>query len=144
MRNVVTTPRVLATVPSKSNPAKSYEIRLGGDGVVYCTCRAWIQNKFCKHLEEYHTNMQQLQPMSKSNIQAKANSLAAQAGGSDPVLQFFQDQITGHKYLSSDKNGMICAICGCSQKAIVNFNWNCTRSPIEAIVKHGIIEGRWL
>lgn len=60
MRNTVTQPRVLAKVPSKSNPLKSYEIRLGGDGVVYCTCRAWITNKFCKHLEEYHSKVQQV------------------------------------------------------------------------------------
>jgi len=49
-------PNVLATFRSDSNPSKSYEIRLGRDGVVYCTCPAW---KFsskkrgghtCKHL----------------------------------------------------------------------------------------------
>lgn len=54
MKSIVTTPRVLARIPSHSNPAKSYEIRLGADGVVYCTCRGWVTKKYCKHLEEYH------------------------------------------------------------------------------------------
>src|SRR5580658_9062255 len=45
---------VLQIVPSMSNPNKSYEIRLGDDGVTYCTCRAWISKKTCKHLDVYH------------------------------------------------------------------------------------------
>lgn len=47
---------VLATVPSSSG-AGSYEIRLGGDGNVYCTCPAWKYQKLppkertCKHMK---------------------------------------------------------------------------------------------
>jgi SWIM zinc finger len=46
---------VLATVASKSNANRTYEIRLGKDEKVYCTCPAW---KFsgtgnCKHLREF-------------------------------------------------------------------------------------------
>jgi hypothetical protein len=49
---------VLTTVPSKSNPDKHYEIRLGGDNRVYCTCPAWRFSKgqkTCKHLNEFRT-----------------------------------------------------------------------------------------
>lgn len=84
MRNTVTQPRVLAKVPSKSNPLKSYEIRLGGDGVVYCTCRAWITNKFCKHLEEYHSTA--------SRSIAPAQIQAQQAPGGNAILKFFETQ----------------------------------------------------
>lgn len=87
MRNTVTQPRVLAKVPSKSNPLKSYEIRLGGDGVVYCTCRAWITNKFCKHLEEYHSKVQQVinPPVQVSITQPKV------------ILKFFETQVQRQK-----------------------------------------------
>lgn len=49
---------VLAHVPSSSNPSVAYEIRLGGDGNVYCTCPAWKFQKLppkersCKHMKE--------------------------------------------------------------------------------------------
>jgi len=52
-------PVVLARVPSSSNPSKSYEIRRGGDGVVYCTCPSWRfqknspSNRTCKHIEAW-------------------------------------------------------------------------------------------
>ena len=41
-----TTPRiqqktVLATFASESKPGHSHEVRLGADGVVYCTCPSW-------------------------------------------------------------------------------------------------------
>lgn len=41
---------VLVTVPSESNPSKSYEIRLGHDGNVYCSCPAWKFQKVHPHL----------------------------------------------------------------------------------------------
>lgn len=50
---------VIATVPSHSNPAKSYNIRMGKDGNVYCTCPAWKFQKVhpkartCKHLKAF-------------------------------------------------------------------------------------------
>ena len=55
-------PSVLARVPSSSNPSKSYEIRRGGDGVVYCTCPSWRFQKnspsarTCKHIEGWKRN----------------------------------------------------------------------------------------
>lgn len=30
-----------------------YEIRRGGDGVIYCSCPAWRFRKTCKHLDAY-------------------------------------------------------------------------------------------
>ena len=55
MNTVAASTKVLATFPSKSNPSKSHEVRLGKDGVVYCTCPAWRFQKLtpscrcCKH-----------------------------------------------------------------------------------------------
>lgn len=49
---------VIAEVPSTSNPSKKYQIRLGGDGNVYCSCPAWKYQKgkapherVCKHMK---------------------------------------------------------------------------------------------
>jgi hypothetical protein len=45
---------VLVNVPSSSNPDKLYEIRLGSDSKIYCTCPAWrfskAREKGCKHV----------------------------------------------------------------------------------------------
>ena len=45
--------RILDTVPSSSNPGKTYDIIEGKDGVIYCTCTAWKMRKNCKHLKEW-------------------------------------------------------------------------------------------
>lgn len=46
--------RVLETFPSRSSPGTEYEVRQGGDGVVYCTCPQWRQGRGgCKHLAEW-------------------------------------------------------------------------------------------
>ena len=47
---------VLANYPSSSSDS-IYEVRRGGDGVLYCTCRGWIASKqvprACKHCKDY-------------------------------------------------------------------------------------------
>jgi predicted nucleic acid-binding Zn finger protein len=51
------TGNVIAYVPSSSNPSVSYEVRLGKDGNVYCTCPNWKFQKLppkersCKHMK---------------------------------------------------------------------------------------------
>ena len=45
--------KVLATYSSNSNPDKSYKIREGKDGVIYCDCWQWKKYRKCKHLEDY-------------------------------------------------------------------------------------------
>lgn len=46
---------VLATFESASKPGLSHEVRIGADGVVYCTCPSWKFQKLspslrsCKH-----------------------------------------------------------------------------------------------
>ena len=46
--------RILDTVPSSSNPGKTYDIIEGKDGVIYCTCPRWKFAKTCKHLKEWN------------------------------------------------------------------------------------------
>jgi hypothetical protein len=47
---------LLAQVPSESNPNRKYDVRVGADGVVYCTCPSWRFNRapkadrVCKHM----------------------------------------------------------------------------------------------
>lgn len=36
---------VVAEYPSKSQPGVVYEVRIGNDGVTYCTCRGWVNAK---------------------------------------------------------------------------------------------------
>ena len=51
--------RVIARVES-SDGQRVYEVRQGGDGKFYCTCRGWVaKNKgpkakggYCKHMQE--------------------------------------------------------------------------------------------
>ncbi|MCG3204309.1 MAG: hypothetical protein KCHDKBKB_01024 [Elusimicrobia bacterium] len=58
MENLKKTPyTVIEEMPSRSNPNRGYQIRMGKDGVIYCTCPAWgfsIKNhptRTCKHLQ---------------------------------------------------------------------------------------------
>ena len=46
---------VLARVKSDTSD-NEYEIRLGRDGVVYCTCWGWKRYRNCKHLKAFHAN----------------------------------------------------------------------------------------
>ncbi len=65
--------RILDTVPSSTNPGKTYDIMEGKDGVIYCTCTAWKMRKTCKHLkawgEKNHTP--------KNRVNDDPNSLEA-------------------------------------------------------------------
>lgn len=52
-------PGVLTTVPSDSDPDKSYAITVGNDNVIYCSCMAYKfsgkngNKKTCKHLRKF-------------------------------------------------------------------------------------------
>lgn len=54
---------VLATVPSQSDPSKTYTIKMGKDGNVYCDCPAWKYQKVspkertCKHIKSLYKAM---------------------------------------------------------------------------------------
>ncbi len=37
---------------SNSTPGRFYDVRLGKDGVVYCTCPGWRYHRHCWHLDE--------------------------------------------------------------------------------------------
>ena len=53
---------VVATYPSKSCPGQQYEVRIGSDGVTYCTCKGWaysrVEPKTCRHLEDWKAHGQ--------------------------------------------------------------------------------------
>lgn len=42
---------VLAVFESRSSESM-HQVRLAKDGKIYCTCRGWIYNKRCWHLDE--------------------------------------------------------------------------------------------
>lgn len=66
--------RILDTVPSSSNPGKTYDIIEGKDGVIYCSCTAWKMRKTCKHLKMW----EQKQQVPKENrIKNNPNSVEA-------------------------------------------------------------------
>lgn len=50
-------PMLLASVPSDSDPSRTYDVRKGRDGNVYCTCPAWrfqrkpVAERTCKHID---------------------------------------------------------------------------------------------
>jgi len=68
---------ILATIPSKSNPNKSYQVRKGADGVIYCTCPAWIFSAKktgvhdCKHLQALRAEMAANQARILSRLAAR-------------------------------------------------------------------------
>ncbi len=61
---------VLATNPSKSNPDKEHEIRLGGDNKTYCTCWAWrmspAPHKTCLHLKAYRETAREMEKLTRA------------------------------------------------------------------------------
>lgn len=140
MRSTVTTARLLGKVPSSSNPLKSYEIRLGGDGVVYCSCQAWKINKYCKHLEQWHSAAVKNQPahVNPQNMEELiiAQVLADQAAPNKSL-------VSSHKWGTDD----ICIVCGCSARAVQALNLKCNTSSKEGyyedFIKEGIIKGNW-
>lgn len=44
---------ILAKMVSNSNPGKTYEITLGADDIIYCTCWGWKKSRWCKHLSQF-------------------------------------------------------------------------------------------
>lgn len=48
------------SVPSNSNPSKSYEVQLHDDGILTCNCRGWINhsNRVCHHVRDKHSAAQ--------------------------------------------------------------------------------------
>jgi len=51
------TSELIRTWPSASKPDKSYELRRGHDGEVYCSCAAWkfskVRPRVCKHIKAW-------------------------------------------------------------------------------------------
>ena len=42
---------ILGVFESASSPGKKYEVRVGSDEVVYCTCPGWRHHRNCKHIK---------------------------------------------------------------------------------------------
>lgn len=49
----------ITKIESESTEGKHYEIKLGDDGIVYCTCPSWKyqeaspEDRTCKHLRKF-------------------------------------------------------------------------------------------
>lgn len=43
----------LGRVPSNTEQGKSYDIMLGSDDLVYCTCTGWEVRHKCSHLDAF-------------------------------------------------------------------------------------------
>lgn len=52
---------VLERVQSSTRSTTFYQIRRGGDGVIYCTCPGWRFRGTCSHLQEYLSRHPQAQ-----------------------------------------------------------------------------------
>ena len=65
--------KVLLEYESKSSPGEFHEVRLGDDGVIYCTCWAWKKKRTCKHLEDYFSCLK----TKKINLIKEKNPLQA-------------------------------------------------------------------
>lgn len=52
---------VIKEFPSDTSPGKVYQVRQGQDGVIYCTCWAWMRSpkdaKDCKHLKRIRESL---------------------------------------------------------------------------------------
>ena len=68
---------VLAAYPSRSGSAV-HKIRMGKDGVVYCTCRGWRFHRNCWHLRDFlsknasFTDSANLRPDVRAAVKAEA------------------------------------------------------------------------
>jgi len=57
--------RVIRVVESSSRPGVKYEIRLGKDDRLYCTCPGWkFGGRTCKHLRQFEAELVQPQVVS--------------------------------------------------------------------------------
>lgn len=145
MRNTVTQSRPLGSIQSDSNPVKFYEIRLGGDGVVYCSCTAWKINKYCKHLDRWHNKIAAEHNGPPQSNHVKATGIVRQSQdlkNDEVVLEFFESRIRQHQF---NFHG-ICDECGCSQYAVTELNLKCNKiegKSFEEIINYGIMKGEW-
>ena len=73
----------VATYPSKSNPAKSYTVKVDENGELSCNCPAWTFKKgtarTCLHVEDYQRNGEPVaaapMPAPQATERAKGGSL---------------------------------------------------------------------
>ena len=45
--------------PHENRPTRHYQIREGGDGVVYCTCPGYRFRRTCRHMDQYNQELAQ-------------------------------------------------------------------------------------
>jgi len=65
-QEAMASPGPLAVMRSMSNPNKAYQVTLGEDGVVHCSCPAWRFQKLppserkCKHIRQFEAEYPRL------------------------------------------------------------------------------------
>ena len=77
---------VLGEFRSKSTRGKIYQVKRGGDGVIYCDCWQWKKTRMCSHIQTVQNNIAQktyiAQPETrkKSIQEAIDNAVASMKG----------------------------------------------------------------
>jgi hypothetical protein len=50
--------KIVLAQPLSSDGVTRYDIVLGRDNVVYCTCKGWAFRKTCRHLKAFNASRQ--------------------------------------------------------------------------------------
>jgi hypothetical protein len=99
---------ILEVVPSMSDPSKTYEIRRGHDGNVYCQCKAWkfqrvpASQRTCKHLVAFFARQASL-PTEAEPVIARTEAVELLVASGDKKVNARKAR-EAHKQLNREMN----------------------------------------